>query len=316
LGLYRITQQAKRIVKLGFIVLAINLTQACAPEAKPKHFDVQGHRGCRGLLPENTIPGFIHALKLGVNTLELDVVMSADGKVVVSHEPWLNPEICLDPLGNEVTEERAYNLYQMRYDSIANCDCGTKPHPRFAQQQKMPVSKPLLNEVLAVSLGYARGMRNMPAPRFNIEIKSAPEGDDLYHPKVPTFAEAVVGVVQSFLPDSQYTIQSFDERPLQYIHQKYPNIQLAFLLEGEEKLTNSQIDSHIKNLGFTPVVFSCYYKMLDDKNVAYLHKKGMKVIPWTVNETTDMQQLIDMHVDGIITDYPDRLMKIVQGESE
>lgn len=283
---------------------------------EPKNLDVQGHRGCRGLMPENTIPGFLHALKLGVTTLEMDVVITGDGKVVVSHEPWLNPEICIDTEGNEIAEERAFNLYQMAYDSIALCDCGSKPHPRFAQQQKMPVAKPLLSEVLAVSLGFVRGMRNLPQPRFNIEIKSTPEGETIFHPTVDVFCEKVLEVTRTFLPDSQYTIQSFDVRALQYIHQKHPKINLAFLLEGEGELTNDEIDAHLEQLGFIPQIFSCHYKMLSQKNTAYLQKKGMKVIPWTVNETTDMKQLIDFGVDGIITDYPDRLMQIVRGESE
>ena len=112
--------------------------------------DIQGHRGARGLMPENTVPSFIHALTLGVTTLELDVVVSRDSQVVVSHEPFLSSTICLSPDGKAipVEEEKRYNLYQMDYDDIRRADCGSKGNPRFPEQRKMAVAKPLLTEVI------------------------------------------------------------------------------------------------------------------------------------------------------------------------
>ncbi len=113
-------------------------------------FDKQGHRGCRGLMPENTIPAMIHALDIGVTTLEMDVVITKDKKVILSHEPWFGQEITTKPDGSTMgpREERKYNIYWMTYEQTKTFDVGLKPHPRFAQQQKMKITKPLLSEVI------------------------------------------------------------------------------------------------------------------------------------------------------------------------
>src|ERR1043165_717090 len=113
-------------------------------------FDLEGHRGCRGLMPENTIPAMIRALDLGVTTLEMDVVISSDRKVVVSHEPWFESDITTKPDGTFLTPAEAigYNLFRMDYDSIKKYDVGMKPNPRFPQQQKMKAIKPLLSDLL------------------------------------------------------------------------------------------------------------------------------------------------------------------------
>lgn len=113
-------------------------------------FDIEGHRGARGVYPENSIPGFIYALELGVTTIEMDVVVSADRKLVVSHDPWMSSAICLHPDGTPVTkdEEAGLNLYRIDYDEIKRYDCGSRGNERFPLQQKMPVCKPLFSEVI------------------------------------------------------------------------------------------------------------------------------------------------------------------------
>ena len=113
-------------------------------------FDIQGHRGCRGLMPENTIPAMITAIDLGVTTLELDVVVTKDKKVIVSHEPWFGRDITTKPDGSYMgeREEKRFNIYWMTYEQTRTFDVGIKPHPRFPQQQKMKVTKPLLTEVI------------------------------------------------------------------------------------------------------------------------------------------------------------------------
>ncbi|MFO0414793.1 MAG: glycerophosphodiester phosphodiesterase family protein, partial [Bacteroidota bacterium] len=131
---------------------------SCSPSSKKLNqsimladqFDLQGHRGCRGLMPENTIPAMLHAMDLGVTTLELDVVISADGKVVVSHEPWMSSEIATKEDGKQVihAEEKNLNLFRMNYTEIQKFDVGLKPHPRFPDQKKMKVVKPLLTDVI------------------------------------------------------------------------------------------------------------------------------------------------------------------------
>ncbi len=132
-------------------------------------YDLQGHRGARGLLPENSIPGFLLALEYGVDTIEMDVVVSADSQVVVSHEPWMSAEICSHPDSTAVDEEEAMslNLFTMSYERIALFDCGSRGNERFPEQEPMSVAKPLLVDALRAVESAAET-----PVRYNIEIKS------------------------------------------------------------------------------------------------------------------------------------------------
>ena len=194
--------------------------------------DIQGHRGCRGLLPENTIPAFIKALDLGVTTLELDVVISEDEQVVVSHEPWLNHFICKSPDGYEVDKnnEMSWNLFTMNYEEeIKKCDCGSLGNPRFPDQQTMVVHKPLLSDMIDSVEAYVRE-KSLPPVAYNIEIKSMPEGDNLFHPVPEHFCTLVLKVLEAKGIMDRMNIQSFDVRVLQHLHETRPGIKLAYLV--------------------------------------------------------------------------------------
>lgn len=265
--------------------------------------DIQGHRGCRGLLPENSMIGFKKAMDLGAHTLELDVVISKDHKVVVSHEPFLNHEIALDLQGNPIpeSEEKKYNLYQMTYDSIRQYDCGTKPHPRFPKQEKVKVTKPLLSEV--IEMAEAKTKKSI---RYNIEIKRKPSYDEVYAPKLEEFVRLVLEVVQKYDLGNRVNLQAFDLETLETIKKQAPNMKLALLVDEAEDMKTK-----LEQLSFTPEIMSPYYKLLTQENIKeYQRIYGMKVIPWTVNTAKDMQQLMDWNIDGIITDYPDILRKL------
>lgn len=264
--------------------------------------DIQGHRGARGLKPENTIPAFLLALDSGVTTLELDVVISKDGQVVVSHEPWLNPTICLDPKGNKIPEheERKWNLYEMTYEEIMRCDCGSQGNPRFPEQERIKASKPLLSEVIKTAEYHVKSYTQYEVD-YNIELKSNPKGDDQYHPTPEEFSRLVYELIDQYLSFDRIVIQSFDFRILQYWHKYHPEVRLAALIEN----TNS-IGINLASLGFKPDIYSSYHKLLSKKKVQDLHLRSIKVIPWTVNEPKQMKKLIGWGVDGLITDYPDR----------
>ncbi|MEM6803094.1 MAG: glycerophosphodiester phosphodiesterase family protein [Bacteroidota bacterium] len=140
----------RKVILLFSLCLGILACTEPKTEQSKISMDVQGHRGCRGLLPENTLPAFAKAIEIGVNTLEMDVVISKDKQVLLSHEPFLSHEICVGPEGEEISEEneREWNLYKMDYEQIKECDCGSKAHKRFPDQEKMAVHKPLLKEVI------------------------------------------------------------------------------------------------------------------------------------------------------------------------
>lgn len=269
--------------------------------------DLQGHRGARGLYPENTIPAMLAAVDMGVTTLELDVVISKDRQVVVSHEPWINSDICFDTTGQVMSgNDKQRNMYAMDYQEIARYDCGSKVYNRFPQQQKMRVHKPLLSDLIAAVEQYCRENGKAPV-HYNIEIKSQPETDGQFHPTPDTFAVLVLDVLAKAEVMPRTTIQSFDLRPLQYIHAKAYPVQIAYLTERQR-----QPQKAIEALGFVPHIYSPYYKLVTPKLMNYAKEVGMRVIPWTVNAPDAMQQMLELGVDGIITDYPNVLVDLLK----
>ncbi|MBV6440092.1 MAG: glycerophosphodiester phosphodiesterase [Haliscomenobacteraceae bacterium CHB4] len=270
-----------------------------APATPPAGFDWQGHRGCRGIMPENTVPAFLKALDYPeVTTLELDLAVSKDHQLIVSHEPWFNPVICRLPGGDSISRRDAekYLIYQLTAEEIRGFDCGSWGNPRFPEQQKMKTYKPALREVVEA----VRARR--PDIRWNIEIKSLPEWDGLRHPPVEEFARLVIAELKTLRIEKKAIVQSFDVRALQAMHRQAPDIQLAFLIENVRGF-----DFNMNKLGFTPAVYSPYYQLVSKKLVRKCRTSGIKLIPWTVNEVSAMRGLIHLGVDGIITDYPNRI---------
>ena len=266
-------------------------------------FDIEGHRGCRGLMPENTIDAMTNALGMGITTLEMDVVITKDKKVILSHEPFFNHEITTKPDGSFVTEaeERSLNIFQMDYETVKKYDVGLKPHPRFPKQEKRSAVKPLLSDVFDAVISYMMTARR-PYPYFNIETKCLPETDGTYHPAPAEFVELLMQVINEKQLTEQVIIQSFDVRTLQYLHKNYPSIKTALLIEGTDKQSFSE---QLNKLGFTPDIYSPEYTIVNASLIQSCHDKGIKIVPWTVNDKTEIEKLTASGVDGIITDYPD-----------
>lgn len=273
-----------------------------------KKIDLQGHRGCRGLYPENSIEGFIHALQLGVNTLEMDVVITKDQKVVLSHEPWMSHHIALDPAGNKIpkSKEQSFNLFEMTLEEIQQFDCGSLFYPLYPQQQKIKTYKPSLAEVIDTVEAYIKA-NDLPPVYYNIETKSTVERTGIYHPEPKTFVALLMGVIEEKNIGSQCIIQSFDIRTLQEMHQSFPKIQTALLIES-----NKDYKAALAELAYQPEIYSPHHKLVNADLVAYLKQQNIRLIPWTINNKKRMQDLIDLGVDGIITDYPDRALEILK----
>ena len=287
-----------------FLILLLAVQELMAQSYIPK-FDIQGHRGARGLRPENSIPAFLMALDSGVNTIEMDLAVTKDGQLVLSHEPWMSASICSDPSGKSVDQksEMKNNIYHMTYEQVKQWDCGSKGNPNFFQQEKMSVAKPLLSDVIVAVENHIKSYTRYEVD-YNIEIKSMPEGDTKFHPKPEVFSDLVFNLVDQYLPLDRVVFQSFDFRVLKYFHEKYPEVRLAALVENKKS-----VDENLAVLGFTPSIYSPDFKLLTKEIVKELHEKKMRVIPWTVNEPADMLSLKGMDVDGFITDYPDRAAK-------
>lgn len=287
----------RRILPL-LIVMSITISPSIMAQDQ---IDIEGHRGSRGLLPENTIPGFIKALELGVTTLEMDVVITGDGDVILSHEPFFNKDICVDYEGNKLSgSKEELNIYKMTTEQVQSYDCGSIGNPGFPDQEKMKVSKPLLSDVIKAVENHIKAETGFLVD-YNIELKSEPKGDGEFHPIPEEFSKLVYEVIDAYLPWERVIIQCFDFRVLQYWNQNYPEVRLAALVSNMKTP-----DKNLEELGFTPAIYSPYFKLMNADKVSQLHEKGIKVIPWTINDPDDMKKAIEWGVDGIITDYPDR----------
>lgn len=286
------------------VLLSCSTTTVTNTSTTPAaEFDKEGHRGCRGLMPENTIPGFKKAIDIGVNTLEMDVVITKDKQVILSHEPFFNHEITTKPDGSfvEENEEKTLNIFEMTYEETQKFDVGLKPHPRFPKQQKMAAHKPKLAAVIDSAEAYAK-VKSVAPLQYNIETKTNPQTDGTYHPKPEEFVELLVAVIKEKGIEDRVIIQSFDIRTLQYLHSKYPAIKTAYLFEPP---SDKSLTDRLKDLGFTPTIYSPDFNTLTPEVVKECKAAGIKVIPWTVNEAEKIKELKQMGVDGIISDYPD-----------
>lgn len=268
-----------------------------------KNFDTEGHRGCRGLMPENTIPAMLHALSLGVTTLETDAIITRDKKVILSHDHFFNHEIATKPDGSPVTaaEEKKLNIYQMDYADVQKFDVGLRPNPHFPRQQKLAVIKPLLANMIDSAEQYCNTHHRKP-PQYNIETKSQPGTDDVYHPEPAEFVELLVAVIKEKKIENRVIIQSFDPRTLQYLHAHYPGFKTALLIEGSDK---KAFALQLRDLGFLPAIYSPAYTLVTPLLVKQCHDAGISLIPWTVNDLSKMKELKKMGVNGLISDYPD-----------
>ncbi|WP_232817867.1 glycerophosphodiester phosphodiesterase family protein [Winogradskyella tangerina] len=272
---------------------------SCNPK---KHVDIQGHRGCRGLLPENSLPAFEKAIDLGVHTLELDIAITKDRKVVVSHEPFMSRTICYDPEGNNIPEEMdmAYNLFEMTHDEIKRFDCGSKFHSKFSNQEKIKTYKPLLSEVFELVKAKKADVK------FNIEIKSKPSYYGIYTPQPNDYVKIVIDEINTYDMFEFVNLQSFDLNILEEIKKQSPNMPVALLIDEDES-----INTKLSQLSYKPEIISPYFKLLSQEETQKFQSEGYLIIPWTVNESADMKTMLSWKVDGIITDYPDRLIALL-----
>lgn len=285
------------------IVLLFVMMSSCATNSPLQAFDKEGHRGCRGLMPENTIPAMSRAIDLGVNTLEMDICFSADSIPLLSHDPYFNHDITTKPGGSFVTEEeeKSLNLFKMKYDDIIRFDVGMKPNPRFPKQIKIREYKPRLADVIDYVESYVTKL-NVPKVYYNIETKTAPAMDNIYHPAPQVFVDLLMKVIDGKNIRERVIIQSFDIRTLQYLHKQFPDVKTSLLIEPQEMLSVVQ---KIKQLGFEPTIVSPEYHMVTSGMISDLHKRNIRVIPWTINDASDIEHYRKLGVDGIITDYPD-----------
>ncbi|RQO72511.1 glycerophosphodiester phosphodiesterase [Pedobacter sp. KBW06] len=267
-------------------------------------FSNEGHRGGRGLMPENTIPAMQHAIDIGVTTLEMDTHITKDQEVVVTHDDYLSPAFMLDPQGLEIpkSDARKYAVFQMDYAALKQFDLGSKYYETFPQQKKMKSYIPRLGELIEAVQQYLKetGKKQV---FYNIETKCSPEGDGLLNPDPETFVKLLMEVIEKKGIQPFVVIQSFDKRTLQVLHKKYPKVKTSYLVANKKSF-----EENIADLGFNPFILSPMYQMVNVELVKKCHEQQIKVIPWTVNTAKEIAELKALNVDGIISDYPDLLV--------
>ncbi len=314
------------IVLLG----ALTGLQAASPlQPPPAPFDLQGHRGARGLAPENTLAAFTRALGLGVTTLEMDTGVTRDGAVVVAHDERLNPDFTRDAAGRWIDAPGpalfALTLAEVRRYDVGRLRPGTPYAARFPEQEPADGQRvPTLDEVFALA-GKARNA----SVRFNVETKL-----DARHPELTAapepFADAVIAVVRGAGMQKRTTLQSFDWRTLRYAQRVAPEIATVCLTTQQPGDDNIQAGKpgpspllaglDVDDFGGSVpklvraagcAVWSPNARDLTAQTLAEAHREGLKVVVWTVNEESEMNALAESGVDGIISDYPDRLRRVL-----
>jgi glycerophosphoryl diester phosphodiesterase len=306
--------------KHACLLLVMALTWGSSASA----FDLQGHRGARGLAPENTLPAFERALRLGVHTLELDIGVTADDVVVIGHDPELNPAITRDSSGRWLTgagpRVRSLTWQQLQTYDVGRIDPASPYAKTFAEQQALDGTRvPRLMDLFdRVNELGASGVR------FNIETKINPtRPEDTATPE--HMVKALLKVIRDAGMTARVSIQSFDWRTLQLVQQAEPSIPTVYLsiqTANNDNIKDGRWTANVSaaDRGSVPrmvkaaggAVWSPNAGALTQTLLAEAHGLGLKVIPWTVNNPADMARLMDWGVDGIITDYPDRLRELMR----
>jgi glycerophosphoryl diester phosphodiesterase len=267
-----------------------------------KVIDIQGHRGCRGILPENTIPAFIRALELGVSTLELDVIITGDKKVVVSHEAYFNSEITTTPKGDTIKgkDMLGYNLYKMTLEEIQKYDVGKKVHPKFLSQEKIAVHKPSFKEMVNACELFIKEnkLKNI---SYNIELKF----DSLeFNPDEKEFTSLVLNDIKDLGIAKKCYLQSFHHPILNEVHTQDSKMRTVLLIGDRQSY-----EDHLAKIDHQLYGYSPYFALVTKELVSKTKKDKLKLVPWTVNKLSDAKSLVNLGVDGIITDYPNIINK-------
>ena len=263
-----------------------------------------GHRGTRGLMPENTIPAMTKGLEVGANVVEVDVHLTKDGKVIVYHDASFNPDYTTKPNGDPITKEERKNLifYQMEYKDIKPFVIGMKPYPLFPQQQRIATYTPLLSELIDSTEAFTRS-KGLPAAYYLVEIKSSEKTDGKEQPSPEEFMNVLMAELEPKNLGDRLILQSFDMRPLQVLHKRNPGLALGFLTDKK----NVSFEENIQQLGFNPTFYNPHFSLATPELIKKCHDKNIKITPWTINEPADIKRIKELGVDGIITDYPNLL---------
>lgn len=302
----------KHSFSVALTVSALLLSSACGSLSSSQKrkmqdesfptFSYEGHRGARGLYPENSIGAMKTAIDLPkVTTLEMDCHITKDKKVVVYHDHYLNPKFVQYTNGEPLSgKDNKGIIYEYNYADLAQFDIGSKFYEDYPEQQNTPTSIALLSDLIEEAEAYAKEKRDTPM-FYNIETKSQRGKDNECHPGPEEFSDLLLKIMIDKGIASRTVIQSFDKRTIQYINRKYPQVKTSYLIGGNNKKNITEL---VDELGYTPFIISPHYSLVTPPFIKEAHNAGIKVVPWTVNNKEEIQKLEALQVDGIISDYP------------
>lgn len=281
-------------MKLFFVLFFIAISSVDAQENYPTIF---GHRGCRGLLPENTIEAFQRAIDLGVDGIEWDIVINKDKQIVISHEPYMEKKYCLMPDSSEIKDEKSLNIFRMSQKEIKQYDCGSKQYSKFPEQQKIKAYKPLFKEVIEKI--------DLSNTTILFEIKSDKKLYDAFQPQPTEYVDIILKEIELFEYKENIIFMSFDANIINELHKKAPQYKLVYLTYSPF----SSVKKCLKDLTVRPYALGIYNSTISKKDVLNAHQLEIKVFAWTVNKEKDVKKLTNYGVDGIITDYPNKYVR-------
>jgi glycerophosphoryl diester phosphodiesterase len=259
--------------------------------ARPKVL-VHGHRGARARMPENTLPAFEYAIEHGVDALELDMAVTKDNVLVISHDPILHGPVCTGPRESAI-------IHELTLAEVRQWDCGAVQNPRFATQKTIPGTRmPTLDEVFRLA---SRGSFD-----FNIETKSFPDHPE-YTPSPEEFARLVLAKIRQYKLERRVILQSFDFRTLVAMRKLAPEIRLSALIENDQR----DFPTVVKTAANAEIVSPDFHLVTPEK-VAAAHAAGIQVVPWTADSPADWDMLLRAKVDAIISDDPAELISFLQ----
>lgn len=254
---------------------------------------IYGHRGCRGILPENSIEGFKKALELGADGIEWDVVVNKNNELIISHEPYIDSSYCLfkgDKIKNK--NKSALNIYKMDTDQIAQYDCGSLYQSKFPSQQLIKTTKPTVKKALEL-------LKNK-NPTILFEIKSSEEDYEKFQPRPKEYCQIIKKELEEYPNLENIIFMSFDANIINELEKIMPNQRYVYLVYKPK----INIKAYLRKINFSPYALGMYHKLIKKTTIDKLHNKKIKVFAWTVNDKKKGLALRNKQLDGLITDYP------------
>ncbi len=279
----------KFLLALAFLLSTIYTNAQVRPEW-------HAHRGFRAFMPENTIAAFKNAVDLQADVLELDITFTSDKKAVVSHDPWLDHLITLDKHGKEIAKGKDLSIYQMKYKDVRQYDVGSKQHLNFPEQKNFKSYMPLLEEVLDSIEAYVN-LKNYKKPIYNIETKTAPARDGIYHPAPEEFVKRMMRIIYKAKLEKRVIIQSFDPRTLEIVKRDHPAVAVMLIT------AKGSLAENMKKLSFLPDYYAPTPAMIDKEVVKFCQQNGIKLLCGNTNNKKDIDKVLKLGVTRICSDY-------------